>query len=153
MTAVEATAIDPASLGGADARAHGPLVVVRSGRRASRLAGKRIALRTLARLEGMPLAKRAVAIKSEGRVLATGLAIVEDDCAGLFDIVTHEESRRQGHARTVVSSLLRRAWELGARHSYLQVQQDNDPARRLYAQFGFEEKYLYWYRGRPGETR
>ena len=105
----------------------------------------------LARLEGMPLKLRAVAIKAEGRLMATGLTIVEDDCAGLFDIITSDEARRQGHARTVVSTLLHVAWELGARHAYLQVKDDNDPARRLYRQFGFEEKYVYWYRARAGE--
>jgi GNAT superfamily N-acetyltransferase len=102
----------------------------------------------LARLDGMPLAKRAVAIRSAGEVVATGLAIIEQDCAGLFDIVTHERERRRGHARRIVAGLLAAAWELGARHAYLQVQQDNAGARKLYSQFGFEEKYLYWYRGR-----
>jgi hypothetical protein len=28
------------------------------------------------------------------------------------------------------------------------VQQENLAARKLYSEFGFEEKYLYWYRGR-----
>jgi len=150
-TAVEAMAIDRAKVGGdaqpmelsAWCEAVGELRRSPVGHRSSHFA----------RLEGMPLAKRAVAIRSQGRVLATGLAIVEDDCAGLFDIVTHEEARRQGHARNVVASLLRLAWDMGARHAYLQVQRDNEPARHLYAQFGFEERYLYWYRGRPGEER
>ena len=151
-TAVETMTIDPSKLDGGDAQpmdlsswceAVGELRKSPIGHRSSHFA----------RLDGMPLAKRAVAIKSQGRVLATGLTIVEDDCAGLFDIATHEDSRRQGHARQVVSSLLRYAWQLGARHAYLQVQQDNDAARRLYRRFGFEEKYLYWYRGRPGEAR
>ena len=105
----------------------------------------------LARLEGMPLAMRAVAIEHEGEVAATGLAIVEDDCAGLFDIITRDGARRRGFARDVVASLLGAARELGARHAYLQVQSDNEPARRLYRQFGFEERYVYWYRGRLGE--
>ena len=83
-----------------------------------------------ARLQGMPLALRAVAVEQGGAVVATGLTIVEDDCAGLFDIVTHDGARRQGHARTVVASLLATARELGARHAYLQVQADNEPARR-----------------------
>ena len=48
----------------------------------------------------------------------------------------------------MVATLLRSAWELGARYAYLQVQEDNIAARRLYAQFGFEQQYLYWYRGR-----
>ena len=47
-------------------------------------------------------------------MVATGLALVEDDSAGIFDIVTHDAERR-------------------------------------YRQFGFEERYVYWYRGRPGE--
>jgi ribosomal protein S18 acetylase RimI-like enzyme len=107
----------------------------------------------LARLEGMPLDKRAVAIRSQGEVLATGLAIIEDDCVGLFDIITRTDAQRRGHAKDVVASLLRAAWELGARHAYLQVQKENTAARRLYAQFGFAERYLYWYRGKPGEMQ
>jgi len=33
----------------------------------------------LARLEGMPLALRAVAVRESGRIVATGLTIIEDD--------------------------------------------------------------------------
>ena len=69
----------------------------------------------------------------------------------MFDIVTRESDRRRGHARNVVASLLGVARELGARHAYLQVQAANESARRLYRQFGFEERYVYWYRGREGE--
>jgi len=150
-TAVEAAEIDRAQLGGAEAQ---PMDLSAWVEAVGTLRQSPIAHRSahLARLQGTALTLRAVAVKSQGRVLATGLTIVEDDCAGLFDIVTADEARRQGHARTVVVSLLRHAWELGARHAYLQVQQENIAARRLYAQFGFAEKYLYWYRGRPGET-
>jgi ribosomal protein S18 acetylase RimI-like enzyme len=105
----------------------------------------------LARLQGMPISVCAVAIETAGRVVATGLTMVEDDSAGIFDIVTHDDERRRGHARSVMASLFRVAWELGARYAYLQVNGDNEPARRLYRQFGFEERYLYWYRGRKGE--
>ena len=107
----------------------------------------------LARLEGNPLVVRGVAVHEDDRVVATGLTIVEDEFAGLFDIATHEQSRRRGYARTVVAALLRAGYELGARHAYLQVASDNDPARRLYRQFGFEERYQYWYRGRDGERQ
>ena len=150
-TAVESTAIDRAQLGGAQAQ---PMDLSAWVEAVGTLRQSPIAHRCahLTRLQGTALTLRAVAVKSEGRVLATGLTIIEDDCAGLFDIVTADEARRRGHARTVVVSLLRHAWELGARHAYLQVQEENIAARRLYAQFGFAEKYLYWYRGRPGET-
>jgi ribosomal protein S18 acetylase RimI-like enzyme len=107
----------------------------------------------LARLEGMPLPVRGVAVERDGRVIATGLTIVEDDCAGLFDIATHEQARRQGHARTVVASLLRAARSMGARHAYLQVSAGNAPAIALYREFGFRERYTYWYRGREGEQQ
>ena len=105
----------------------------------------------LQRLAGIALPKRAVAVREGGRVVATGLTIVEDDAAGLFDIVVHEAARGRGHARAVVATLLALARELGARDAYLQVQAGNAPARALYRQFGFEERYVYWYRGRPGE--
>ncbi|HUL94394.1 MAG TPA: GNAT family N-acetyltransferase [Usitatibacter sp.] len=148
-TAVEATPIDLAKLNLTQVE---PMDLAAWVEAVGELRGSPVAHRSshFARLDGMPLAKRAVAIRSQGRVLATGLTIVEDDCAGLFDIITHDEARRQGHARTVVSSLLRMAWELGARYAYLQVEEKNEPARRLYAQFGFVEQYLYWYRGREG---
>ena len=105
----------------------------------------------LARLSGLPLIMRALAVKERGQVIAAGLTVIEDGCAGLFDIVTHAGVRRKGHARLVVASLLQAAWNLGARNAYLQVKSDNKPARDLYQQFGFKERYLYWYRGRPGE--
>jgi ribosomal protein S18 acetylase RimI-like enzyme len=150
-TAVEAAVIDRSMLGEPQAQAMDLSSWVEA---VGQLRASPIDHRSahLARLQGMPLTMRAVAIKSQGRVLATGLTIIEDDCAGLFDIITADAARRQGYAASVVASLLRLAWELGARHAYLQVQEENIAARRLYARFGFEEKYLYWYRGRPGET-
>jgi ribosomal protein S18 acetylase RimI-like enzyme len=105
----------------------------------------------LARLRAMPLEFRAVAIESGERVAATGLVVLERDWAGLFDIITAEEARGRGFAREVVRSLLAIAWELGARNAYLQVGAENAVARRLYRQFGFAERYTYWYRGREGE--
>jgi N-acetylglutamate synthase len=105
----------------------------------------------LARLEGMPLPMRAVSMEEGGRVVATGLTIVEDEAAGLFDIVTAPDARRRGHARRIVATLLAVARDMGARHAYLQVQADNEAARRLYREFGFGERYRYWYRGREGE--
>ena len=84
-------------------------------------------------------------------MVATGLLIVEDGIAGLFDIVTHESARRRGHARRVVSTLLAMGHAMGARNAYLQVESGNAPARALSAQYGFTERYTYWYRIHPGE--
>jgi ribosomal protein S18 acetylase RimI-like enzyme len=105
----------------------------------------------LARLERMPLRKCAVALEEGGRVVATGLTVIEDGAAGLFDIVTREDARRRGHARRVVATLLHLAHGLGARHAYLQVESENMAARPLYRDFGFSERYQYWYRAHPRE--
>jgi ribosomal protein S18 acetylase RimI-like enzyme len=105
----------------------------------------------LARLQRMPLEKCAVAFDDEEGVAAAGLTIVEDGIAGLFDIVTRENARRRGYARRVVATLLHHAHALGARAAYLQVESSNAAARTLYREFGFVERYVYWYRAHPRE--
>jgi len=151
-TAVELATIDAARLGGPDAE---PVDIGMLAESVGALRGSPPEHRAVhrARLEGIPLERHAFAVREEGRVVAAGLTIVEDGVAGLFDIITDAGLRRRGHARTIVVSLLRKALELGARHAYLQVKSDNEPARRLYRQFGFEERYEYWYRARPGEQK
>jgi ribosomal protein S18 acetylase RimI-like enzyme len=105
----------------------------------------------LTRLAASPLALRPLALRDDRGIAAAGLAIVEGTHAGLFDIITREDARGRGHARRLVAALLGEAYRLGARQAYLQVQLDNDVARRLYASFGFVQRYAYWYRGRSGE--
>lgn len=100
----------------------------------------------LERLRSCLLPLRALAIVEDGQVVATGLTIVEDGWAGLFDIVTDHRVQRRGHGRRLVQALLQAGWEMGARQAYLQVSADNAPARALYRQFGFAERYRYWYR-------
>jgi len=134
--------------GGAQAMELGPWIDAVAELRGSPLAHRDA---HLARLERMPLRKCAVALHEEGRVVATGLTVIEDGVAGLFDVVTHEAARRRGHARRVVSTLLHLAHGLGARHAYLQVEALNMAARPLYRDFGFTERYQYWYRAHPRE--
>ena len=81
-----------------------------------------------------------------GEPVACGMAVVEDDLAGLFDIVTRQERRRRGYARLLVRSLLVQAAAMGARRAYLQVLADNAPALALYDDLGFSTLYEYWYR-------
>ena len=77
--------------------------------------------------------------------VACGMAVVEREVVGLFDIVVHPGCRRRGYGRALVESLLKCAADLGARTAYLQVLNDNDTARRLYAAMGFEPLYEYRY--------
>lgn len=105
----------------------------------------------LARIEALPLERRCVALLENGAPVATGLAILEDGFAGLFDVVTREGDRRRGFGRAIVAGLLRWAYGRGASATYLQVDSGNAPALALYEAFGFRRAYGYWYRGRPGE--
>ena len=149
-TAVEATGIDPARL--LDCPATGMALPdwveavggLRNSPRPFRTAH-------LQRLQGSPLQHRAMVIRDQGAPVASGLVVVEDGWAGLFDIATDANARRNGYGRQIVHGLLRAAWELGARQAYLQVTSNNTPARTLYRQFGFEQRYQYWYRGQTGK--
>lgn len=150
-TQVRAAEIDPAKLTGAE---------VPSPRleewfdMIGDLRGSTIAHRSahLARLSALPLEIRTAALSEAGVPLAVGLAIREDDHAGIFDVVTRESARRRGLARAIVVSLLQWGYACGARRFYLQVEENNAPAIALYESFGFATVYRYWYRGRPGET-
>jgi ribosomal protein S18 acetylase RimI-like enzyme len=97
-------------------------------------------------LQAIPSRRFPASLVEAGRPVACGLGVLENEYFGLFDVVTDPQHRRQGYGRQLVASLLRRAKEHGARHAYLQVESTNEPARRLYAGFGFQEIYRYWYR-------
>jgi len=86
----------------------------------------------------------------EGRVVACGLAVLESELVGLFDVATDASVRRRGHGRQLVKGLLGWGHRSGARHAYLQVVADNLAARRLYESLGFSVLYSYWYRIAPG---
>ena len=85
-----------------------------------------------------------------GEPVACGMAVVEGELAGLFDIVTDPATRRRGYGRLLVQSLLAHAAAMGATRTYLQVLEDNAPALALYDGLGFDPLYEYWYRVSPG---
>ncbi|MEO6625742.1 MAG: GNAT family N-acetyltransferase [Burkholderiaceae bacterium] len=145
-TAVEAMAIDPAQLVESAAK---PMELVAWVEEVGRLRGSNAVYRRshLERLQSVLLPLRPMVVSHDGVVVAVGLTIVEDGWAGLFDVVTDSAFRRQGFGDQLVQGLLKSAWAIGARQSYLQVNADNTPARTLYARYGFQEQYQYWYRG------
>ena len=104
----------------------------------------------LERLANSMLGKRHVVIRAEDRVVCTAQVAVEDELAGVFDVVTAPHERRRGYATLACASLLSWAWQHGAQAAYLQVSADNAPAIASYKRFGFATVYTYHYRGRPG---
>jgi N-acetylglutamate synthase len=89
------------------------------------------------------------AIAADSAIDACGLAVVERELVGLFDIVTDPAQRRRGCARALVTSLLGWARRSGADYAYLQVVENNVAARALYDELGFTTLYRYWYRVAP----
>ena len=80
------------------------------------------------------------------QIVGCGFCVVQGGNVGLFDIVVHKDFRQRGIATEIVGSLLGKARDMGTETGYLQVVANNEPARHLYARFGFREKYRYWYR-------
>lgn len=89
---------------------------------------------------------RLIGRDDAGRHVAAGMAVVDGDVAGIFDVVVDENLRRRGYARQIMGRLLHAAHEAGARSAYLQVEYANTAARQLYASLGFSDRYTYWYR-------
>ncbi len=80
--------------------------------------------------------------------VSSGCVVIDDDVAGIFNMVTTPEQRGQGHATAIVEHLLQHASAAGARWAYLQVDAANAAARGVYRKFGFRDRYAYWYRAR-----
>jgi GNAT superfamily N-acetyltransferase len=88
-------------------------------------------------------------LRHGGGVVAAGLAVLEADWLGLFQVKVDSSWRRRGLGRALSAALLQWGREAGAGRGYLQVEQDNVAANRLYGSFGFSPAYSYWYRRAP----
>lgn len=86
------------------------------------------------------------AIEHDDEIVGIGLAVVVDEWTGVFDVLVSAEHRRHGHGTTLVEALIRAGSVLGGRQTYLQVEETNTPALRLYETMGFARTYRYWYR-------
>lgn len=84
----------------------------------------------------------------DGEPAAAGLCVREGDLAGIFAMRTQERFRGRGLAGRLLARLAGWAQDEGATSLYLQVDDDNEPARALYRRFGFRRLYGYHYRER-----
>jgi N-acetylglutamate synthase len=82
--------------------------------------------------------------------VACGMAVLDGEWVGLFDLATAPAARRAGHATAVTAALLAWGARSGARRAYLQVAEANGVARSLYERLGFRLAYRYLYA--VGET-
>ena len=86
------------------------------------------------------------AIRQHDQIVACGLAVLQNEYVGFYDIVTDAAFRKQGLGKRLMSSLLTWGKVNGARKAYLQVMLNNAPALQLYSRLGFQSVYQYWYR-------
>ena len=77
---------------------------------------------------------------------ATGLAVLQEDTLGLFDVVTDIRWRGRGLAGRLMDGLLGWGRSRGGTRAYLQVMEDNLAALGLYHKLGFRHLYHYHYR-------
>lgn len=82
-------------------------------------------------------------------VAAVALGVLDRGYLGIFCVATDQRYRRQGLATTLMAALGHWAVAEGAEGAYLQVNEQNVPARALYARLGFETLYGYHYRVKP----
>jgi GNAT superfamily N-acetyltransferase len=99
-------------------------------------------------LESIPCASAYISADRDDRIAAVGLAVFADDHVGIYNMNTDPAHRRSGLATKVLRGLVCFGAARGAEVAFLQVLQDNDGARALYAGAGFETLYPYWYRER-----
>lgn len=93
--------------------------------------------------DAIPKDKIAVCMMDGDQIIATGLGILDRDYIGIYAIHVHEDYRRRGYARRIVSVLLQEGRRQGAVRAYLQVVAGNDGARSLYESLGFSKLYDY----------
>ena len=84
-----------------------------------------------------------------GQPAAVGLGVLEADWLGIFCMGTAPQFRRRGAASATLRTLARWGQLYGAEQLYLQVVENNNPARLLYDRLGFATLYHYHYREQP----
>ena len=88
-------------------------------------------------------------IWDNGKIVATGLGILDRDYIGIYAIHVREDFRHRGYARQICTGLLKEGINKGASKAYLQVVKGNAPAQALYTSLGFQFAYTYWFRVQP----
>jgi ribosomal protein S18 acetylase RimI-like enzyme len=88
-------------------------------------------------------------VRENGVTVAIGRVAVAGDWAGLTAVEVDPRHRRRGHGQAITAALVTAATSRGATGVYLQVGDDNAPARALYRQAGFTDHHGYHYRVAP----
>ncbi|MCD8396457.1 MAG: GNAT family N-acetyltransferase [Lachnospiraceae bacterium] len=96
--------------------------------------------------KAIPKETIVASIEIDGRMVASGLGILDRGHVGLYAIYVDISCRHKSFARAICSTILTEAHKKGAQNAYLQVVQGNVYAKSLYSSLGFEDLYTYWFR-------
>ncbi|QHI98097.1 GNAT family N-acetyltransferase [Xylophilus rhododendri] len=91
-------------------------------------------------------------LHDQGEPVGFALAVLERGAVGFYDVVVAPRRRGQGLGRRLMLALMHWGASQGAAWGYLQVRQENEAARRLYAALGFADVYRYHYRMPPAAS-
>lgn len=86
---------------------------------------------------------------ANGKPLACGMGVVEGSLLGFFSLLTTPTERQKGYGRKMMQVLTNWGVKEGANYGYLQVEDDNEPAKAMYARLGFSLVYKYTYFHKP----
>ena len=87
-----------------------------------------------------------VQIRNHGKVIGTGLGVLERHYIGLYAIHVHPDYRRRGLALKICSQIISRGKKMGATQAHLQVRRGNTGAFLMYEKLGLRKIYTQWFR-------
>ena len=96
--------------------------------------------------KAIPKETIVASIEIDGRMVASGLGIMDRGHVGLYAIYVDASCRHKNFARAICSTILDEARKKNATKAYLQVVQGNTYAKHLYSTLGFHDLYTYWFR-------
>lgn len=87
-----------------------------------------------------------ISVLSKGRIVGTGLGVIERGYVGLYAIHVHQDYRRMGLAERICGMIMNQGRMAGAECAHLQVRHGNKAAFALYDVLGFHKEYTQWFR-------
>jgi N-acetylglutamate synthase len=103
-------------------------------------------VKALSRASGSLYAHSVDSNANDAQVVATGVGSYGHGWLGIHGMRTLATHRKQGHASRILRALALQAEARGMQSAYLQVEDGNQAALRLYQSLGFTVawRYIYW---------